>query len=79
MKKKNAVALIVGSNALTILGMMTVFGMAVRENEKHMEQVKKNVRILHTALEDFARAAPPEISKPIVDNLAFEWTVRDLV
>ena len=81
MKRRHisTAALIVGSNAMTALTMAMVFGRAVQQHEKHLEQIRRNIQIFQTALDSFIRATPREVHKPIVDNLAFEWTVRDLV
>lgn len=79
-RQKTGVALLlVGSNALTAMT-MAVGATALRKKDDEIHKViLKNMKVFQKALDRFARETPIDIAKPILDDMAFDWTVRDLV
>lgn len=79
-KQKTGVALLlVGSNALTAITMAVGASSLMKKDDEQKKAMFKNIRLYQKALDRFAREAPLEIAKPIIDDMAFDWTVRDLV
>jgi hypothetical protein len=77
-KDLTVVALLVGSNALTATFMAVMAADLLRRQQESALQIMKNVKMYQKALDRFAREAPVSVAIPILDELNFDWTVRDL-
>lgn len=71
--------LLVGSNALTAITMAVGATSLMRKEEDQQKALFKNLKLYQKALDRFARESPIEVAKPIIEDMAFDWTVRDLV
>lgn len=82
MNKQQKISLglmIVGTNLVTAITMALIAQKALTDQHERLHKTVKSLKIYHDALEKYAANAPAEISRPIVEELAFEWVVRDLV
>lgn len=80
MQKKHLMMslLMVGTNLATAVTIMSISQKRIEKQHELLKMCVKNTEIYRGALEKFASNTPAEISKPIVDDLAFEWVVRDI-
>jgi hypothetical protein len=78
-RQKTGVALLmVGSNTATALIMIGLTSELLKKQDKAYEGILRNFKICQKSLDRFAREAPIEIAQPIIEEMAFDWTVRDL-
>lgn len=78
-RQKTGIALLlVGSNTVTALSMIVLASELMKKQDKEHEETVKNLTIYQKTLNRFAREAPLEVAKPIIEDMVFDWTVRDL-